>query len=236
MRIYSPRSTHASKAPRIAAGCLKPVWNNLTGHSPCRRCSTCLSNDQWKWEKRANLETAAHKATYFVTLTARPRSADWQPTRANMKKDLQDYIKRLRKKGDFRYLAAAEYGDANGRFHWHLLIHTNETAINTKSTRNHWKQGITHARKTNKKSRYVTKYIKNTEGRVPCSLKYGEAVKEPIASHATIKEIFSRFDKAKIKRVGPDQVPHKQSKRMSHELHLENPQKQFTRTHRYNGT
>jgi len=221
---------------RLANGCEKPVWNALVGHTGCRRCAVCRSNEQWKWKNRALLETAAHQATYFVTLTMRPRSPGWEPTRENMKKDLQDYLKRLRKKGAFRYLAAPEYGDTRGRFHWHLLIHTDDKSINTKSTRNHWKQGITHARKTNKRANYVTKYIAKEDGRKQASLKYGEAIKEHLAANDTLREIFGRFDNAKLKSVGTTKVPHKQAKRINHELHSETPKIQFTATHRLHGT
>jgi hypothetical protein len=37
-------------------------------------------------------------------------------------KDVQDFLKRLRKRYDVRYIVAGEYGTAKGRAHWHIIL------------------------------------------------------------------------------------------------------------------
>lgn len=55
----------------------------------------------------------------FVTLTYAPENVPWYGLDLG---DLQRFLKRLRKKGAFRYFAAGEYGPETRRPHFHLAL------------------------------------------------------------------------------------------------------------------
>lgn len=59
-----------------------------------------------------------HEANSFVTLTYDDENV---PSEL-VTKDWQDFAKRLRHSGRFRFFACGEYGDAGGRPHFHALI------------------------------------------------------------------------------------------------------------------
>lgn len=64
-------------------------------------------------------EQAMHTASCFLTLTYRPE--DLPRFGQLVKKDLQDFFKRLRHHaGPFRYVACGEYGEINRRPHFHV--------------------------------------------------------------------------------------------------------------------
>lgn len=84
---------------------------------PCGKCYECKKDKARKWAFRCLFEAMSHKENYFLTLTY----DDLHLACNNGLKDLQDFIKRVRKSQEFRYFACMEYGELNGRLHFHLL-------------------------------------------------------------------------------------------------------------------
>lgn len=106
---------------------------------PCGKCVGCRMRYSRTWADRCLLESKYHAFNYFVTLTYDdehvPTSSYFDdfdnvvPVLTLVKKDLQLYFKRLRKKGFvFRYYACGEYGDSTFRPHYHVLFFA-DTAI-----------------------------------------------------------------------------------------------------------
>lgn len=85
----------------------------------CGGCIECLRETSEEWAYRIMLEKRSHKDCCFVTLT-------YAETDGNLhKRDLQLFIKRLRKKISpvkVRYFACGEYGEKGHRPHYHLII------------------------------------------------------------------------------------------------------------------
>lgn len=107
---------------------------------PCGYCLSCQWSKQMEYALRCYYEWKESELdggfTYWNSLTYRD---DALPMAYDMpcfnKKDIQDYIKRIRKtlndrysisKDAFRYLVVAEYGGTNMRPHYHVLffVHT----------------------------------------------------------------------------------------------------------------
>lgn len=115
----------------------RPGWkvNGEFVQIPCGHCMSCRLEYSRQWANRCMLELEYHKSAYFVTLTydelhvpvdymSDPETGEAKPVMTLRKRDLQLFLKRLRKRfGDnLRYLAAGEYGSDTCRPHYHLII------------------------------------------------------------------------------------------------------------------
>lgn len=97
---------------------------------PCGRCAACLSNRRQEWVTRLEQELKDSYSAYFLTITyAQTPVIDGKETL--VKKDLQDWFKRLRKalKGhtdeigkSIKYYAVGEYGSITFRPHYHAIM------------------------------------------------------------------------------------------------------------------
>lgn len=82
----------------------------------CGRCTYCRIRRKQQWVGRLTLEAAAHVSKAFLTLTYEDDPGVLQV------RDLQLFLKRFRVQfGQVRYFAVGEYGEENGRGHWHLI-------------------------------------------------------------------------------------------------------------------
>lgn len=211
---------------RVAGGCLSPVWKFMQLR-PCRTCDVCRRNDQWQWEQRGQLEAKFAPKTIFLTLTFRPRSGGWLPTDQEVWPDVDKYLKRMRKAGhSFRYLAAPELGDRNGRHHYHLLLHTSSAAL---PFRRNWKQGFTHARHASKADiRYVAEYAAKQSGRKRASLGYGTRDLSSALEHDMVTRTLQLFPRARIRAVDGITLPSKVRKTVTPKVEPDNrPQPLF---------
>lgn len=89
----------------------------------CGTCQECMAEKANNWLVRNYYEEKAHTKKCFITLTYAKNP------RILIKKDLQDFIKRLRFKLykaeqiKIRYFGCGEYGTLNNRPHFHLIIY-----------------------------------------------------------------------------------------------------------------
>lgn len=89
----------------------------------CGQCIACRINRARIWTTRILLESKEHLLNSFVTLTY---NDDLLPVDCKLcKRDVQLFLKRLRRKMEplkVRYYCVGEYGDKNGRPHYHLML------------------------------------------------------------------------------------------------------------------
>lgn len=134
---------------------------------PCGRCLPCRINKARIWQHRIILETKTNPVNVFVTLTY---SDEFLPVKDGIpilaKKDLQNYLKRLRRKfknGSIRYFAVGEYGDNTNRPHYHLAIF-GISSLHSAEIENAWNRaskqiGHVHIGEINQQSsRYIAGY------------------------------------------------------------------------------
>ena len=125
---------------------------------PCGQCIACRINRTQEWAVRIMHELGYHDNASFLTLT-------YEDTKipifsSVVKKDLQDFIKRLRSRhvGQLRYFACGEYGDKTGRPHYHAIVFglpQDEDLV-----RSVWGKGhVMVGNVTFESARYVTGYI-----------------------------------------------------------------------------
>lgn len=107
----SPSHVFVQKGPKYARTDVACGW-----------CWSCQKNRVNDLVGRCLLE--AHTATWVaaVTLTYDDRRSSPVQTKLIQKKDVQDFLKRLRKKYKIRYLVAGEYGKKKGRCHFHICL------------------------------------------------------------------------------------------------------------------
>lgn len=107
--------------------CLNPIPINISDSKvyprwirvPCGRCTECQEKYSNEWAFRCVQESSFHAESCFITLTYQDNPVQL------IKKDVQDFIKRLRdriKPVKIRYFACGEYGSKGGRPHYHLMI------------------------------------------------------------------------------------------------------------------
>lgn len=110
------------KTPYIA---LPPYYSNgyLTKavEVPCGHCIECARAKAQEWATRLYLECSQHNYYYFTTLTY--SDLEYSPYR-NFKRDLQLFLKRLRKitNEKIKYYAQFELGEHTHRGHFHILL------------------------------------------------------------------------------------------------------------------
>lgn len=167
------------------AQCLNPNFNNfLTGtFVPCRKCKECMRRRRWKWYFKAITEIDTWPRTWFITLTFSTIPEDPY-------KEIQKWLKRVRKKHKkpIKYLCTTEYGSENGRLHYHLLVHCEES-LKRRDVESPWSQGfskaklaskqnvrdaVTKRRPHNKAVSYVTKYLLKQTQKLRASQHYGK--------------------------------------------------------------
>lgn len=147
--------------------CLHPILGGL----PCGRCIACRVNQARDWSTRLIVEGKQHRENVFMTLTYDDDHIP--PGRTLVKKDIQDFMKKLRKKvGDgVRFYAAGEYGTQTNRPHYHLVLFGlglgdpffGDLDYYRDELRGHLKQWpfgfVTVSRATSQRMKYVAKYV-----------------------------------------------------------------------------
>lgn len=103
---------------------------------PCGRCMPCLYNRKRLWTHRIHLEALCHRDSCFLTLTYSDARLNLISERIGgvetgrvlptlRRKDLQDWLKRLRKAIQpcrIRFYGCGEYGDHTWRPHYHVIL------------------------------------------------------------------------------------------------------------------
>jgi hypothetical protein len=128
----------------------------------CRKCWQCKRNRVNDLVGRCIAESKYAKQTYAVTLTY---ANDAGVNAVSLVyKDVQDFMKRLRKRYKVRYICAGEYGTAKGRAHWHIILFFKGKAPKVeKDVRVNWKywdKGYSYFQQPDWKGfQYVLKYV-----------------------------------------------------------------------------
>lgn len=196
--------------------CSNPYRTPTGTDAPCRKCAACRARDAREWTARAKAEIMAQPETWFLTLTFRPGTIRHETNNA---KDVTDYVKRLRKAYNdksLRYFAAPEWGEKNGRLHYHILLHCSGE-LRKRDLQRQWGQGYSHVRLVRRATRisedlnsaidaakYVAKYATKDGGRKRCSNAYGlSGIRNLIAAHkGKLDEINQHFPAYEILSVG----------------------------------
>ena len=108
---------------------------------PCGQCIECRLNRSRKWADRCMMELQYHTQSWFITLTYDnehiPKNPMYDPDTGEVyaenatlvKKDFQDFMKRLRRAYEYaghenklRFFAAGEYGSETMRPHFHAIL------------------------------------------------------------------------------------------------------------------
>lgn len=117
-------------------------------HLPCGRCTGCAKDNARDWALRCHLEWQQHDHAVFATLTYRDETLP--PTLEP--RHLQLWLKRTRwalgTARSIRFFASGEYGEKNGRPHYHALLfgarHTDRDVLD-----NAWGLGHVNVQKVN---------------------------------------------------------------------------------------
>lgn len=105
--------------------CKKPIGmmkGSVHVSFPCGRCLSCRLNMSSNWAQRLMAERRYHEEACFVTLTYNDESIPngWNFDKSHCQKFLKSIRKRTGKK--VRFFLSSEYGDKNGRPHYHAIL------------------------------------------------------------------------------------------------------------------
>lgn len=142
--------------------CITPTMLKDGVEVSCRKCWQCRKRRVDDLVGRCIAESKFAKKTYAATLTY---GGDAGVNAATLVyKDVQDFLKKLRKKYSVRYIVAGEYGTKKNRAHWHIILFfdkeypevENDKRVNWK----YWNKGFTYFQEPNWKGfQYVLKYV-----------------------------------------------------------------------------
>lgn len=91
---------------------------------PCGNCIGCRMDKAKEWKVRNCLELQEHKEAYFLTLTYDDEHLPSEDGELVLnKRDIQLFLKRIRKYGDYRYFYCGEYGENTFRPHYHMILY-----------------------------------------------------------------------------------------------------------------
>lgn len=126
MTCHSPLEGFRSASGKGIAFNPKDGYRDLPMQVPCGQCLGCRIDKSRQWALRCVHESTLHELSSFVTLTY---DNEHLPASGSLvKKHLQDFIKRLRRFHEyhtgnrFRFYACGEYGDIDGRPHYHAIL------------------------------------------------------------------------------------------------------------------
>lgn len=171
----------------------------------CRLCWQCKERIIADWAGRCIAESKTSNHTYYITLTyGRDEYGDSGHVRAACLtySDVQKYFKKIRKSvGKFKYFVVGEYGDENGRAHWHLLMFTqnplpNEIKYEQNFMEKHWKHGWSYFRHFHPQcAYYCCKYIyKDFKDDLKTALH--EMSRKPPLGHEWFQDLAERYVEA----------------------------------------
>lgn len=134
---------------------------------PCGKCPLCIKKRLSNWIFRCEQQMRVSYNNQFITLTYDRKHL--KHTMAEQKKDIQDFLKRLRKHQStatyvnavdphsrIKYICVSEHGKKNGRVHFHFLMFNAPTAKIINDT---WGMGFTSCAEINtRRIKYVFKY------------------------------------------------------------------------------
>ena len=142
--------------------CIAPTKLDDGTEVGCRECWQCRKRRVNDYVGRCIAESKFSKKTYAVTLTY---DGDQGVNAVTLiYKDVQDFLKRLRKKHKCRYLVTGEYGSAKGRSHWHIILFFKdswqEVTSNKRVDWKYWKHGFSYFQEPDWKGfEYCLKYV-----------------------------------------------------------------------------
>lgn len=165
------------KAYRSHGGGVEFDSRNGFGDRPidlaCGQCIGCRAERSRQWAIRCIHESQLHEENSFITLTYDDNQLP--PDLSLNVTDWQKFAKRLRKKiGSFRFFMCGEYGDKNGRPHYHACLFGHDFSsdrtwikgtgdnqlFHSQLLEDTWGKGITRVGLlTYTSAHYVSKYI-----------------------------------------------------------------------------
>lgn len=123
MACYHPQRAWRNRADAIAFRPPEKQHELEQLQLPCGSCIGCRMDRARDWAIRCSLELQAHDAACFATLTYNER---YCPP-SLVKRDLSAWVKRVQRKlrdeRDIRFFGCGEYGEQNGRPHYHAIVY-----------------------------------------------------------------------------------------------------------------
>lgn len=91
----------------------------------CRKCLACKLYQGYEWSNRLIAEESKTEITYFLTFTYAPEYYDLDLINDTPLRDIQLFMKRLRKRFkdvNLKYYVVGELGGQTLRYHYHMIL------------------------------------------------------------------------------------------------------------------
>ena len=142
--------------------CIRPNRLDCGTEVGCRKCWQCRKRRVDDLVGRCIAESNFSEKSYAITLTYKPQVGVNAVTLVY--KDIQDFLKRIRKHYKCRYIVTGEYGSAKGRAHWHVILFFKddypEVDQNKRVQWKYWPHGFSYFQEPDWKGfQYCLKYV-----------------------------------------------------------------------------
>ena len=181
--------------------CLNPSTLDSGIQVGCSQCWQCRATKVNDWTARCTAESMFSTKTYSVTLTYDDKimaeRKEEVHTVALVYKDVQDFMKRLRRKYKVRYCVVGEYGSKRGRAHFHCLLFFKGAYPDVEQDKRirwkFWKNGLVYFQQPDWKGfRYALKYILKDQDQIQSEKCFSMSKKPPIG-HQFFKELAKLY-------------------------------------------
>lgn len=131
MPCFHPLDAFQSRMPSASTGKRTITFNSTNARDhipiklPCGQCVGCRLERSRQWAVRCVHEAQMHKENCFITLTFSPEELEKRTNPMSVDvRDFQLFMKRLRKQygQGIRFYHCGEYGEKNGRPHYHACL------------------------------------------------------------------------------------------------------------------
>lgn len=142
--------------------CIHPTKIDSSTEVACRFCWQCKRDRVNDLVGRCIAESRYSVKTYAITLTY--DNDQGVNSAVLVYKDVQDFLKRVRKGFKVRYIVAGEYGSKKGRAHWHIILFFKDKdpqfALEQRVMWDKWPHGFVYVQKPDWGGfKYVLKYV-----------------------------------------------------------------------------
>ena len=166
----------------------------------CSQCWQCHARKINDWVGRCIAESKYSTKTYAVTLTYDDKKlVEGEETHAVILiyKDVQDFLKRLRKNYKVRYIVTGEYGSAKGRAHWHIILFFKDDYPDVQENKRvewkYWKKGLSYFQYPDWKGfQYCLKYILKDQNSLQSDNHLAMSKKPPLG-HEYFQDLAKKY-------------------------------------------
>lgn len=166
--------------------CINPSTLQCGTLVGCGTCWQCVKRKTDHWVSRSIAEASVSTKTYALTLTYDDNRMENPLSKTVLiYRDIQLFLKTLRRKYNVRYICCGEQGSAKDRSHWHIILFFKgdypKEPLDKRINWKYWKHGFTYFQEPDYDGfAYVLKYILKDQHSITSQRSFAMSKKPPL--------------------------------------------------------